>query len=39
MEDQQEAEKAIKELNGASIENREIVVNEARPKKETFDRY
>lgn len=39
MEDQQEAEKAIKELNGATIENREIVVNEARPKKETYDRY
>jgi RNA recognition motif-containing protein len=39
MDDQQEAEKAIKELNGATLENREIVVNEARPKKETFNRY
>jgi RNA recognition motif-containing protein len=39
MEDQKEATKAIKELNGATFENREIVVNEARPKKETFNRY
>ena len=34
MEDQQEAEKAIKDLNGATFENREIVVNEAKPKKD-----
>jgi RNA recognition motif-containing protein len=38
MEDQDEANKAIKELNGATFENREIVVNEARPKKETYNR-
>jgi len=34
MDDSSEAEKAIKELNGASFENRAIVVNEARPKEE-----
>lgn len=39
MDDQQEAEKAIKELNGATLESREIVVNEARPKKENYNRY
>jgi len=39
MDDQQEAKKAIKELNGATFGNREIVVNEARPKKEKFNRY
>jgi len=33
MEDQTEAEKAINELNDATLENRKMVVNEARPKK------
>lgn len=33
MESQDEAEKAIKELNGATLESREIVVNEAKPKR------
>jgi RNA recognition motif-containing protein len=33
MESQSEAEKAIKELNGATLESREIVVNEAKPKR------
>lgn len=33
MEDQKEAEKAINELNGTTLESREMVVNEARPKK------
>ncbi|MBN2481691.1 MAG: RNA-binding protein [Bacteroidales bacterium] len=33
MEDEAEANKAINELNGATLENREIVVNAARPKK------
>ena len=36
MEDQDEANKAIEELNGASLENREMVVNEARPKKTNY---
>ena len=34
MEDQDEANKAIEELNGKTLESREIVVNEAKPKKE-----
>lgn len=33
MENQAEAQKAIDELNGASLEEREMVVNEARPRK------
>jgi len=37
MEDQDEASKAISELNGTTLQSREIVVNEARPKRETFD--
>ena len=36
MEDEAEANKAISELNGTAFENREIVVNEARPKKENY---
>jgi RNA recognition motif-containing protein len=34
MENKEEAINAIKELNGASFENRNIVVNEAKPKKQ-----
>lgn len=34
MENTEEAKNAIEDLNGASFENRELVVNEARPKKE-----
>jgi RNA recognition motif-containing protein len=36
MENQAEAKHAIEELNGASYENRTMVVNEARPKKENY---
>lgn len=36
MENEEEAKKAIEELNGATFENREIVVNEARPKKTNY---
>jgi len=36
MENQDEASKAIKELNGATLKNREIVVNEARPRKNNY---
>ena len=39
MDDDGEAKKAIEELNGASLGSREIVVNEARPKKNDFNRY
>lgn len=38
MENSEEAEKAIGKLNGIQLENREIVVNEARPKSENFFR-
>ncbi len=33
-----EGEKAIDELNGSTLENRQIVVNEAREKKESNNR-
>ena len=32
MEDNQEANAAIEDLNGSTMENRKMVVNEARPK-------
>ncbi|MCF8233693.1 MAG: RNA-binding protein [Bacteroidales bacterium] len=38
MDDDEEAQKAINELNGANYKNRDIVVNEARPRKESFNR-
>ncbi len=34
MENTDEAKNAIEDLNGTTFENREIVVNEARPKKQ-----
>lgn len=34
MDDEDQANKAIQELNETTFENRKIVVNEARPKKE-----
>jgi RNA recognition motif-containing protein len=36
MENGEEALKAIEALNGATFENREMVVNEAKPKKENY---
>lgn len=36
MENNDEGKKAIEELNGATYETREMVVNEARPKKESY---
>jgi RNA recognition motif-containing protein len=36
MENSDEAKKAITELDGASYENRDIVVNEAKPKKTNY---
>ncbi|MBN1340551.1 MAG: RNA-binding protein, partial [Bacteroidales bacterium] len=36
MENQAEALKAIKELNGATLESRDIVVNEAKPRKNNY---
>jgi len=34
MDNDQEAQKAIEELHGAVLENRDMVVNEAKPRKE-----
>jgi RNA recognition motif-containing protein len=36
MEDQDEANKAIEDLNGTELKSREIVVNEARPKRNNY---
>ena len=36
MENQDEAKKAITELNGATVENRQITVNEAKPRKTSY---
>ena len=36
MENQEEANNAIKGLNGATLEEREMVVNEARPRKSNY---
>lgn len=36
MENDNEAKKAIDDLNGASFENRDMVVNEARPKRNDY---
>jgi RNA recognition motif-containing protein len=39
MENQDEANKAIEELDGATYENREITVNEAKPKKKSYNNF
>ena len=39
MENQEEAKKAINDLNGATFENRQLVVNEAKPKKTSYNKY
>ena len=36
MENQDEAQTAIDKLNGSNFQTRDIVVNEARPKKKSF---
>jgi len=36
MENKKEASKAIKDLNGSEIENREIIVNEAKPREKRY---
>ena len=36
MEDENEGKKAIEELNGTSIKDKEMVVNEARPKRTNY---
>ncbi len=35
MEDKNEATNAIEDLNGATLENRKMIVNEAKPRKNT----
>lgn len=35
MENNEEARKAINELNGATLENRQMIVNEAKPKSDS----
>ncbi len=37
MDDDEMASKAIKELNGTTLKNREMVVNEAKPRKNDFN--
>ena len=39
MENQDEANKAIQELDGATFENRKITVNEAKPRKKSYSNY
>ena len=36
MEDQEEAKKAVKELDGTTLNEREVVVNEAKPRKNDY---
>jgi len=39
MDNSAEAKKAINDLNGATLISREIIVNEAKPKKNTYNKY
>jgi RNA recognition motif-containing protein len=39
MDNDDEAAKAIDELNGTTFQDRELVVNEAKPKRTNFNRY
>ena len=38
MDNDEEAKNAISELNGTEVDSREIVVNEARPRRENYSR-
>ena len=38
MDNDEEAKNAINELNGVTVDSREIVVNEARPRRDNFSR-
>jgi len=38
MDNDDEAKNAINELNGTTVDSREIVVNEARPRRDNFSR-
>ena len=39
IEEEENAKKAINELNGATLESRDIVVNEAKPRKTQYNNY
>jgi RNA recognition motif-containing protein len=39
MTDNNEANKAIEELNGGELDNRKVIINEARPKRTHGNRY
>jgi RNA recognition motif-containing protein len=39
MENEDEANKAIQELDGATFENRKITVNEAKPRKKNYSNF
>jgi RNA recognition motif-containing protein len=39
MENQDEAKKAIQALDGASFQNRKITVNEAKPRRASYNNY
>lgn len=39
MENQDEANKAVGELDGATFENRKIMVNEAKPRKKSYSNF
>ena len=39
MADNNEAKKAIKELNGGELDNRSVIINEAKPKRTGNNRY
>lgn len=39
MDNDEEASKAIDELNGTTFQDRELVVNEAKPKRTNFNRF
>ena len=39
MSDSNEAKKAIKELNGGELDNRSVIINEAKPKRTGNNRY
>ena len=38
IDDDEAAKKAIEDLNGATLENRTMVVNEAKPKRDDFNK-
>jgi RNA recognition motif-containing protein len=39
MENEDEANKAIQKLDGSTVENRQITVNEAKPRKKSYNNY